>query len=255
MVKDDARVWQLLDEQTIAPAPVGTDPLAEPLMPTISVLHARCQRVETGIEVVWGVSATLGARAYEVEISYDGAATWEVLSPLGPASSGRTQMRQTDPARNGSRPAYGRTQLHGDWIVTTFTTVAPVVQGSLVDITTLPPITYDNLDTVIRGRIDSLDGIKARAEEAYTGALGALGRANDARTAADGAQANAVAALGRAAGAQTDATKAWRMRRPPSRPQWTVAPWRSLRRSRASTSFGAASPSIPPCARATSTLW
>ncbi len=62
MVKDDSRVWQLLDEQTIAPAPVGTDPLAEPLMPEISVLHARCQRVETGIEVVWGVSVTFGAR-------------------------------------------------------------------------------------------------------------------------------------------------------------------------------------------------
>ncbi|BAQ44408.1 host specificity factor TipJ family phage tail protein [Methylobacterium aquaticum] len=133
MVKDDARVWQLLDEQTIAPAPVGTDPLAEPLMPTISVLHARCQRVETGIEVVWGVSVTLGARAYEVEISYDGGATWEVLSPLGPASSGRAQMRQTDQPVTVRARAYGRTGLHGDWITTTFTTVAPVVQGELIE--------------------------------------------------------------------------------------------------------------------------
>lgn len=132
MVRDDARVWQLLDEQTIAPAPVNADPLAEPLMPTISVLHARCQRVETGIEVVWGVSVTLGARAYEVEISYDGGATWEVLSPLGPASSGRAQMRQTDQPVTVRARAYGRTGLHGDWIVTTFTTVAPVVDGSLV---------------------------------------------------------------------------------------------------------------------------
>lgn len=132
MVKDDSRVWQLLDEQTIAPAPVGVDPLAEPLMPEISVLHARCQRVETGIEVVWGVSVTLGARAYEVEISYDGAATWEVLSPLGPASSGRAQMRQTDQPVTVRARAYGRTGLHGDWIVTTFTTVAPIVQGELV---------------------------------------------------------------------------------------------------------------------------
>ncbi|WP_288587451.1 host specificity factor TipJ family phage tail protein [uncultured Methylobacterium sp.] len=133
MVKDDARVWQLLDEQVIAPAPVGTDPLAEPLMPTISVLHARCQRVETGIEVVWGVSVTLGARAYEVEISYDGGATWEVLSALGPASSGRAQMRQTDQPVTVRARAYGRTGLHGDWITTTFTTVAPVVSGELID--------------------------------------------------------------------------------------------------------------------------
>lgn len=132
MVKDDARVWQLLDEQVIAPAPVGTDPLAEPLMPQISVLHARCQRVETGIEVVWGVSPTSGARAYEVEISYDGAATWEVLSPLGPASSGRAQMRQTDQPVTVRARAYGRTGLHGDWITTTFVTVAPIVRGELV---------------------------------------------------------------------------------------------------------------------------
>ncbi|WP_245298649.1 host specificity factor TipJ family phage tail protein, partial [Methylobacterium platani] len=132
IVKDDARVWQLLDEQTIAPAPVGTDPLAEPLMPTISVLHARCQRVETGIEVVWGVSVTYGARAYEVEISYDGGATWEVLSALGPASSGRATMRQTEQPVTVRARAYGRTGLHGDWIETTFTTMAPVVDGGLV---------------------------------------------------------------------------------------------------------------------------
>ncbi|MFH6783610.1 MULTISPECIES: host specificity factor TipJ family phage tail protein [Methylobacterium] len=133
MVKDDARVWQLLDEQVIAPAPVNADPMAEPLMPQISVLHARCQRVETGIEVVWGVSVTLGARAYEVEISYDGGATWEVLSPLGPASSGRAQMRQTDQPVTVRARAYGRTGLHGDWITTTFTTVAPIVQGGLIE--------------------------------------------------------------------------------------------------------------------------
>lgn len=133
MVRDDARVWQLLDEQTIAPAPVNADPLAEPLIPQISVLHARCQRVETGIEVVYGVSATAGARAYEFEISYDGGATWEVLSALGPASSGRATMRQTDQPVTVRARAYGRTGLHGDWITATFTTVAPIVQGELIE--------------------------------------------------------------------------------------------------------------------------
>ncbi len=73
------------------------------------------------------------ARAYEVEISYDGGATWEVLSPLGPASSGRAQMRQTDQPMTVRAWAYGRTGLHGDWITTTFTTVAPVVQGELIE--------------------------------------------------------------------------------------------------------------------------
>jgi hypothetical protein len=133
MVADDPRVWQLLDEQVIAPAPINADSLAEPLVPEISVLHARCQRIETGIEVVWGVSVTRGARNYEADLSYDGGGTWEVLSPFGPASSGRAQMRQTnDPVTVRAR-AFGRTGLPGSYITTTFTTVAPIVRGELID--------------------------------------------------------------------------------------------------------------------------
>ncbi|MFE1598177.1 host specificity factor TipJ family phage tail protein [Methylobacterium sp. ID0610] len=133
MVRDDARVWQLLDEDVIAPAPVNADSLAEPLVPQISVLHARCYRIETGIEVAWGVSPTRGARTYEVELSYDGGVTWETISPTGPASSGRAPMRQSEQPVTVRARAYGRTGLHGEWIPTTFTTVAPVVDGSLVD--------------------------------------------------------------------------------------------------------------------------
>ncbi|CAO4134667.1 host specificity factor TipJ family phage tail protein [Methylorubrum extorquens] len=140
MVADNARVWQLLDEQVIAPAPVNTDNLAEPLIPQISVLHARCERIETGIEVVWGVSVTRGARNYEADISYDAGGTWEPLSPYGPASSGRAQMRQSDKPVAVRVRAFGRTGLPGDYVSTTFTTVAPVVRGALIDITTLPPL-------------------------------------------------------------------------------------------------------------------
>ncbi len=42
-------------------------------------------------------------------------------------------MRQTDQPVTVRARAYGRTGLHGDWITTTFTTVAPVVQGELIE--------------------------------------------------------------------------------------------------------------------------
>ncbi|MFD0938991.1 host specificity factor TipJ family phage tail protein [Methylobacterium trifolii] len=132
MVADDTRIWQLLDETVIVPSPIDGSGLDEPLVPQISVLHARCDRIETGIEVVWGVSTTRGARAYEVDLTYDNGGTWEVLSPLGPASSGRAAMRQSDQPVTVRARAYGRTGLSGDWIYTTFTTVAPTVSPDLV---------------------------------------------------------------------------------------------------------------------------
>ncbi|MGW9822300.1 hypothetical protein ACUXK4_004895 [Methylorubrum extorquens] len=174
MVADDARVWQLLDEQVIAPAPVNADNLAEPLIPQISVLHARCERIETGIEVVWGVSVTRGARNYEADISYDAGSSWEVLSPYGPASTGRAQMRQSDQPVTVRARAFGRTGLPGDYVSTNFTTVAPIVQGALIDISTLPPLKYENLDPQvlldIEAAQDAADAASQEAQEAVTNA-------------------------------------------------------------------------------------
>ncbi|MFD6321030.1 hypothetical protein [Methylorubrum thiocyanatum] len=164
MVADDPRVWQLLDEQVIAPAPVNADNLAEPLIPQISVLHARCQRIETGIEVVWGVSVTRGARSYEADISYDAGGTWEVLSPYGPASSGRAQMRQSDQPVTVRARAFGRTGLPGDYIATTFTTVAPLIDNSQVELR-LPPIDYEGLDEDVHNRIDYILEVERVAAE------------------------------------------------------------------------------------------
>lgn len=184
MVADDARVWQLLDEQVIAPAPVNADNLAEPLIPQISVLHARCQRIETGIVVVWGVSTTRGARAYEADISYDAGGTWEVLSPLGPASSGSAPMRQCDIPVTVRARAFGRTGLPGDYVSTTFTTVAPVVDGAQTEIVRLPPIDYAGLAQDVRSRIDYILSVEAYAigvaAQARADFLVADGKAQDA---------------------------------------------------------------------------
>ncbi|KQP36703.1 host specificity factor TipJ family phage tail protein [Methylobacterium sp. Leaf100] len=155
MVQDDPRVWQLLDETVIAPAPVNADSLAEPLVPQISVLHARCVRIETGIEVVWGVSATRGARNYEADLSYD-AATWETLSPFGPESSGRAAMRQVDGPVTVRARAYGRTGLPGPWITATFTTVAPIVRSEYVE-------GLEDLFAGVREEIDRVNAIGAEA--------------------------------------------------------------------------------------------
>ncbi|GLS45164.1 host specificity factor TipJ family phage tail protein [Methylobacterium brachythecii] len=132
MVRDDPRVWQIVGETPIIPVPIGLNPLDEPLIPEVDVLHARCDRIETGIEVVWGVSATRGARNYEADLSYDGGATWDVLSAFGPASSGRAMMQQTDGPVTVRARAFGRTGLHGGYAQTTFLTVAPVVDGSFL---------------------------------------------------------------------------------------------------------------------------
>ena len=183
MVADDARVWQLLDEQVIAPAPINADNLAEPLIPQISVLHARCQRIETGIEVVWGVSTTRGARNYEADLSYDSGATWEVLSPYGPASSGRAQLRQSDKPVTVRARAFGRTGLPGDYVSTTFTTVAPLIDNSQVELR-LPPIDYEGLDADVRARIDYILQVEEYAQGVATKAtadfLAADGKAQNA---------------------------------------------------------------------------
>jgi len=198
MVADDARVWQLLDEQVIAPAPINADNLAEPLIPQISVLHARCERIETGIEVVWGVSVTRGARNYEADISYDAGGTWESLSPYGPASSGRAQMRQSDNPVAVRARAFGRTGLPGDHVSTTFTTVAPIVDGGLVDITNLPPIPYEKLGPDAQGKI----------EAAQAAADAALADAEAAQAAADAAGQEAEEAVARANGRLDDLRRA-----------------------------------------------
>jgi hypothetical protein len=173
MVADDARVWQLLDEQVIAPFPINADNLAEPLIPQISVLHARCQRIETGIEVVWGVSTTRGARNYEADLSYDSGSTWEVLSPYGPASSGRAQLRQSDKPVTVRARAFGRTGLPGDYVSTTFTTVAPLIDNNQVELR-LPPIDYEGLSQDVRGRIENA---LSTAQQGVTTAQDALSKA------------------------------------------------------------------------------
>lgn len=178
MVRDDPRVWQLLDEQVVAPAPINADNLAEPLIPQISVLHARCERIETGIEVVWGVSVTRGARNYEADLSYDSGATWEVLSPYGPASSGRAQMRQSDQPVTVRARAFGRTGLPGDYIATTFTTVAPLIDNSQVELR-LPPIDYEGLTEDVRDRIEHAQETAEQGVETADSALTKAGTALD----------------------------------------------------------------------------
>ncbi|CAO4134748.1 host specificity factor TipJ family phage tail protein [Methylorubrum extorquens] len=205
MVADNARVWQLLDEQVIAPAPINADNLAEPLIPQISVLHARCERIETGIEVVWGVSVTRGARNYEADISYDAGGSWEPLSPYGPASSGRAQMRQSDKPVAVRARAFGRTGLPGDYVSTTFTTVAPIVDGGLVDITNLPPISYEKLGPDAQGKITEA---QARADAAQEAADAAQARADAAQAAADEAGQEAQEAVARANGRLDDLRRA-----------------------------------------------
>ncbi|ACK82447.1 host specificity factor TipJ family phage tail protein [Methylorubrum extorquens] len=186
MVADDPRVWQLLDEQVIAPFPINADNLAEPLIPQISVLHARCERIETGIEVVWGVSTTRGARNYEADLSYDSGATWEGLSPYGPASSGRAQMRQSDQPVTVRARAFGRTGLPGDYVSTTFTTVAPLIDNSQVELR-LPPIDYEGLTQDVRERIDHILEVERVANEKASDLLArvlAAAAVGDANTAA-----------------------------------------------------------------------
>lgn len=202
MVADDARVWQLLDEQVIAPAPVNADGLAEPLVPQISVLHAKCDRIETGIEVVWGVSATRGARNYEVEISYDSGRTWDVLSPFGPASSGRAQMRQVDGPVTVRARAYGRTGLPGDWVETTFTTVAPIVDGAQVQFRNLPLVDRAGLTAALQAQLfgdAGLAGDIAKATADLAVAQAAVQKAQQdvvaAQAAADKAEADAFDAI------------------------------------------------------------
>jgi hypothetical protein len=202
MVADDPRVWQLLDEDVIVPAPINATNLAEPLTPSIAVLHARCVRIETGIEVAWGVSTTRGARNYEADLSYDGGRTREVLSPFGPESSGRAPMRQVEGPVTVRARAYGRTGLPGAWRAVTFTTVAPVVDGSQTEIINLPPIDYAGLTAEVQGKLDHILKVEADAQAAALLAKAdfnaALARAEDVRGYAQGISVVAQDALAKA---------------------------------------------------------
>ncbi|MCJ2009184.1 host specificity factor TipJ family phage tail protein [Methylobacterium sp. J-092] len=187
MVNDDPRVWQLLDEAVLGPLPVNGSGLEEPLVPEIAIVHARCVQIETGIEVTWGTSITRGARSYEADLSYDGGATWEVLSPLGPASSGRAPMRQSDLPVTVRVRAYGRTGLHGAYATATFTTIAPVIDGNQVGIVNLPKIDYAGLTADVQARIAHILEVEATAKATATDLLArvlAAAAVGDANTAA-----------------------------------------------------------------------
>ncbi|MGN7122854.1 host specificity factor TipJ family phage tail protein [Methylorubrum thiocyanatum] len=184
MVLDDARIWTLLGEEVHGPLPVDPDSLAEPLKPKIPLLRARCERIETGIEVVWGVVPAKGARSYAVWLSYDGGVTREPLHN-GPGVDGRAPMRQSDSIVTVFAVAYGSTGLPGPEVSTTFTTVAPIVRGELVDVVTLPPISYTGLAQDVRTRIENAlttaqQGVST-AQDALTKALQSLD--NDAANA------------------------------------------------------------------------
>lgn len=196
MVRDDPRVWQLLDEQVLGPLPVGEDSMAEPLVPQLRVLHARCQRVETGIVAVWGVTPVRGARTYEADISYDQGQSWEDLSPQSGASTGQAPMRQSDLPVTVRARAFGRTGLGGDWIETTFTTVAPIVNGNETEIVNLPPISYEGLAEDVRNRIKNALETAERGVETAEDALGKAGTALDrALESLDNDAANAAAII------------------------------------------------------------
>ncbi|CAO4181972.1 host specificity factor TipJ family phage tail protein [Methylorubrum populi] len=156
MLHDDRRIWDLLGEPVYGPTPVNPDALAEPLLPNITTLRARCERIETGIEVVWSLSPTRGARSYAVWLSYDGGVTREPLSN-GSATAGRNPLRQSDTVVTLIAVAYGSTGLAGREKETTFTTVAPLVQGALVDIATLAPIPYDKFGSDAKAKIEAIE--------------------------------------------------------------------------------------------------
>ncbi|SOR29848.1 conserved membrane protein of unknown function [Methylorubrum extorquens] len=169
MLQDDRRIWELLGEEVRGPLPVNPDALAEPLLPNIKTLRARCERIETGIEVVWSIAPPRGARSYDVWISYDGDVTRERLSS-GTAKEGRAPIRQSESIVTLIAVAYGSTGLAGREAETTFTTVAPIVQGSLVDVSTIPPIPYEKLGPDAQAKIAeaeaAADAAMARAEAA-----------------------------------------------------------------------------------------
>lgn len=190
MLLDDTRIWELLGEEVYGPVPVDPDSLAEPLQPNLTILRGRCERIETGIEVVWSLGPAKGARSYAVWMSYDGGITRELLWN-GPGIEGRAPIRQSESIVTLFAVAYGRTGLPGREITTTFTTVAPIVRGELVDVETLPPIDYDGLDEDVRERIDHILEVEEYAQDVAAKAQADF-EAADARAAAAAAQAAAA---------------------------------------------------------------
>ncbi|CAO4174147.1 hypothetical protein CLBKND_02343 [Methylorubrum aminovorans] len=127
---------------------------------------------------MWGLVPAKGARSYAVWLSYDGGVTRELLHN-GPGIDGRAPMRQSDSVVTVIAVAYGATGLPGPEKSATFTTVAPIVRGELVDVVTLPPIDYTGLSKDVRTRIENALGT---AQDALTKALKSLD--NDATNAA-----------------------------------------------------------------------
>lgn len=177
MLQDDRRIWELLGEEVRGPVPVNPDALAEPLLPNIKTLRGRCERIETGIEVVWSIAPPRGARSYDVWLSYDGDVTRERLSS-GTAREGRAPIRQSEAVVTLIAVAYGSTGLAGREAETTFTTVAPIVRGDVVDISTLKPIPYDKLGLDAQTKIEAAqadaDAAQAAADAAGQAAQAAV---------------------------------------------------------------------------------
>ncbi|MGX5777461.1 host specificity factor TipJ family phage tail protein [Methylorubrum zatmanii] len=178
MLQDDRRIWDLLGEVVHGPLPVNADPLAEALQPNIKMLRARCERIETGIEVVWSIDPPRGGRSYAVWLSYDGGATREPLSS-GTAINGRAPIRQSESVVTVIAVAFGRTGLAGDEATTTFTTVTPRIDGSLTEIVRLPPIDYAGLSQDVRNRIENAQATAEHGVETAEDALGKAGTALD----------------------------------------------------------------------------
>ena len=133
MVRDDARVWQFLGEAIVVPQPPAPEP-RDPVLPEIARLTALARRIETTIEVAWGLTPARGADTYEVALSYDAggnanAGTWEPVSN-DEDTRGTHPIRQSDaPVTMRARARSRLSGIHGPWTVTTFTTLAPQVDG------------------------------------------------------------------------------------------------------------------------------
>ncbi len=129
VVRDDARVWDFINEAYTPPQPVNPG-FTVPIVPVMSGFAARCILFETGIAAAWSVAPALGAVAYQVELAYD-AKTWEPVHN-GPQASGVYRVRQSDVPVTMRARAVGATGIPSEWAIATFATVAPVLDGGTI---------------------------------------------------------------------------------------------------------------------------
>ncbi|SEE59429.1 hypothetical protein SAMN05519104_6660 [Rhizobiales bacterium GAS188] len=157
-VEDNPGVWTALGQTIVTNPDIPSIPTSQPVTPVVPWVQAQCIQKATTVAMDWSVGVARGASVYLISISYDGGATFEVVS--GDASTAGTYALKTVPGGTTVTVyahAVGQSGVPGPVVQTTFLTFLPSIDNTIASLL----VQIADLDAQVRRDIASVNAVGA----------------------------------------------------------------------------------------------